>query len=110
MTSCPEVFSLWTAVRARAKVTRTSTSGPEFDYTLNVRLLQSEIYEILCPLRIRNPRPGADGPGLWQRPLAAGWARRAGGSSAVLPRADRRPAARGRCQSPGASAPARGFG
>src|SRR5439155_21552611 len=92
MTSCPEVYSRRRAVRTRAMVTRTSTSRPEFGYTLNVRLVQSEIYEILHPIGIRHTRAGADGPGLRQCAAAAQCARRSGRASPLLPPADRRPA------------------
>src|SRR5919201_4617565 len=63
-------------------------------YTLNVRLVRSEINEIFHPLRIRHPGHGSHGPRLRQRQAAApertGGAR---GAAAFLPGADRRPAA-----------------
>src|ERR1700694_6091332 len=59
----------------------------------DVRLLQSEIYEILPSVPIPDPRHGAPRPRV--RPWAhfAGGARRDGGPAALLSGADRRPAA-----------------
>src|SRR6202022_751427 len=59
----------------------------------DVRLLQSEIYEILHSVRIRDPRDGAPGARLRPWPHLAGRARRTRGPASVLPGADRRPAA-----------------
>src|ERR1700737_1393518 len=59
----------------------------------DVRLLQSEIYEILHSVRIRDPRDGAPGARLWPGAHLAGRARRTRGPATVLPGADRRPAA-----------------
>src|ERR1700726_3581319 len=51
------------------------------------------MYEILHPLRIRNPRHGPPGPWLWPGADAPDGARRAGGAPPVVPGADRRPTA-----------------
>src|ERR1700730_4276297 len=58
----------------------------------DIRLLQSEIHEILHSVRIRDPRHGAPGTRLRARPHLAGGARRTGGPAVLLPGADRRPA------------------
>src|ERR1700694_4236179 len=58
----------------------------------DIRLLQSEIHEILHSVRIRDPRHGAPGARLRARPHLAGGARRTGGAAVLLPGADRRPA------------------
>src|ERR1700737_2004656 len=66
--------------------------GPGSAILRDVRLLQSEIYEILNSVRIRDPRDGAPGARLRPWPHLAGRARRAGGPAALLPGADCRPA------------------
>src|ERR1700732_5029413 len=58
----------------------------------DVRLLQSEINEILHSVRIRHPRDGAPGARLRPWPHLAGGARGTGRPAALLPGADRRPA------------------
>src|ERR1700730_1686125 len=65
---------------------------PRSSILRDVRLVQSEIHEILYSVRIRNPRDGAPGARLRPRAHLAGGARRTGGPAALLPGADRRPA------------------
>src|SRR5205085_11161361 len=61
-------------------------------YTGEVRLVQSEFYEILHPLGIWHPRHGSPWPQLRHRPGRPGRTRRAGGPAALVPRADSRAA------------------